>query len=195
MSGYEYLLQDPEFLSHLETLKSLRPVSIPYRYKKGDETRFFHLRRTRRDHFSFLQKAAENGVSFCRPVLNVRDPETHRFYLVTTHSPVTSLAEFLASPTPNKRKFAVLKKIATELSKLGKTGMRHGDVTSGNIFITKGDDVMLCNPELDEELVEHIQGDLEQFREMLFHLEAELDHEPVGLWQAVKTDPFFKNLK
>ncbi len=194
-SGYEFLLQEPLFLSALSGVKELKPFSVSFRAKVGDEVKYFHVRRTRRDHFSFLHNARGNGVNFPEPVLNVRDPETRRNYLVMTHEPLESLEAFLASQVPNKRKLAVLKQIGNELVKLNKTGQRHGDVTQSKVFVGKGDSVMLIEPELDEEIVEHIQSDFDQYREMLFHLERELDHEPESLWTAVKNDAFFKTLK
>lgn len=195
-TGYEFLLKDPAFLSALEVVKTLKPLSVPLRLNAGDKAQFFHVRRTRRNHFSFLQEAAAGGVSFPHAVMNIHDPDVHRFYLVTTYEPVQSLIALLSSPAvSNKRKLSVLKGVATELVKLNKTNLRHGNVTHENIFVNKGDSVMLYDPELDEELVEHIQGDLEQFREMLFHLEKELDHEPEALWETVRNDAFFKTLK
>ncbi len=193
-SGYEFVLNDSSFLAGLNIVKSLTPVSFPLILKQSGKAKFFHLRRTRRDHFSFLYNAHSKGIPFAEPVLNVRDPETRRFYLLTSHGNVKPLVEFLASSATNKRKLNLLKEIAGELVKLGKTGLRHGDVVHSNIFVGKGDQVLLANPELDDEVIEHIPGDLEQFREMLFHLEKELDHEPAGLWEDVKTDAFFKNL-
>lgn len=195
-TGFEFLLKDPAFLSSLEVVKTLKPLSVPLRLNNGDKAQFFHVRRTRRNHFSFLQEARENGVSFPHAVMNIRDPDVHRFYLVTTYEPVQSLVEFLSLPAvSNKRKLSVLKGVATELVKLNKTNLRHGNVIHENIFVTSGDGVMLYDPELDEEVVEHIQDDFDQFREMLFHLENEMNHEPPGLWQTVKNDQFFKTLK
>ncbi len=196
-TGFEFLLKDPLFLSSLEVVKTLKPLSVPLRLLNADgKPQFFHVRRTRRNHFPFLQEAAAAGASFPNAVMNIHDPEVHRFYLVTTYGPVQPLVDFLSIPAvSNKRKLAVLKGVVNELVKLNKTGSRHGNVIHENIYVTQGDGVMLYDPEMDEELVEHIQSDFDQYREMLFHLERELDHEPEALWTTVKNDAYFKTLK
>ncbi len=195
-TGYEFLLSNPAFLSALDIVRTLKPLSVPLLIREGARTEFFHVRRTRRNHFSFLHTARSHGVHFPEPVVNVRDPDIHRFYLVTTYSPVKPLVEFIAAPAVTvKRKLGVLRKIAGELVKLNKANLRHGNVTHSSVYVGKGDEVMLYNPELDGEVVEHLQSDLEQYRETLFHLERELDHEPAALWEAVRSDSFFKNLK
>ncbi len=192
---YAFILNDPLFQSAIETVKTLKPLSVPLMLKNGDETRFFHVRRTRHNHFAFLFAASQNDVNVPQPVLNVSDQDTHRFYLVTTYDPVRSLADYLDDvKVPNSRKLNTLKSLADNLLKLGKAGLRHGNVAYDNIYVSTNGEVMLYDPEMDEEMLHHIQGDLEQFREMLFHLERELEHEPSKLWEIVRNDEFFTNL-
>ncbi|MFH1246779.1 MAG: hypothetical protein V1644_00205 [Candidatus Micrarchaeota archaeon] len=195
-ADYEFLLKDPKFLEALETVKTLKPLSVPLWLEVNGKLQFFHVRRTQHNHFTFLHQATNGGASFPKPVINIRDHEIHRFYLVTTYKPVQPLLDFLATPSiPNKRKLNVLKQVIAELTKLSKTKLRHGNIIHENIFVNENDGVMLYDPELDEEVIGHIQSDYAQFRETLFHLERDLDHEPEELWNTVKNDPFFKKLK
>ncbi|MBI4406792.1 hypothetical protein HY571_02665 [Candidatus Micrarchaeota archaeon] len=193
-SGYEFLLSHPVFLNALNVVKALKPVSIPFNLEVNGKKQLFHLRRTRRDHYAYHVRAFDTGVAFPEPILGLDDSETRRHYLVVSHSPVTPLVEFLLSQSPNKRKLGALRRIAQELSKLNAGGLQHGDVVHFNFYIGKGDSILVANPELDSEIVSHLQGDLEQFREMLFHLERELDHEPPGLWELVRNDPVLQKL-
>ncbi len=88
-----------------------------------------------------------------------------------------------------------MKNAVSELQKLNAAGLRHGEVVQSNFYVGKDDEVFLVNPEIDEEIVDHLPSDLVQFKEMLFHLERDLDHEPEALWEAVDNDSFFKKLK
>ncbi|MFH0713598.1 MAG: hypothetical protein V1722_03575 [Candidatus Micrarchaeota archaeon] len=187
---FEVLLQSPVFLNAFELVRTIKPLSVPFSLEVNGEKKYFNLRRTKKDYFPFLDRATAKGANFPQPILSIWDPEKQRHHLVISHEPVVSLKQFLLSNIPNKRKLAALRSIAGELLKLKKLKIRHGNIVYTNIFIAKGDVILLTNPEIDRDITDHIQSDLEQFREMLFHLERELDHEPSLLWEAVQKDKF-----
>ncbi len=190
--GYEYLLEHPCFQSALETVKSTKHVSVPFTLENNNSDVFL-LRKTRRNHFDYLHDAFSSGVPVTRPVLNISESDGKHF-LVVSHPQVKPLLEFLFSNASNQRKLLVLKKIGLELRELNWKKMRHGDVVHANFFVGKGDAVLIANPEMDHEFLGHLQSDLKQFREMLFHLEREMVHDPPGLWEAVRRDSVIQKL-
>jgi len=194
-TSFEFLLNNPVFLLGLNHVKSLKPVTVPLHVAHNGRNHKLSLRRTRRNHSAYLLKAEQNGVSFERAVVNVADPETKRFYLVTEVPEGVTVKEFLQTRVPATRKLRVLRSVANELAKLNKSGLRHGDLLPNHVYVGKGDHITLTNPELDEEIVEHMHGDFDQLREMLLTLERDLDYEPPQLWEAVKKENYFKNMK
>ena len=196
--GFEFLLDNPNFPKALDHVKALKPVTVPLFLTHGGKAHCLCVRRTRRNHFAFLTKAEQAGVNVEKAVANVEDPETKRFYLVTLIPQAHSLTGFLSSNASLERKYNALHSLALQLARLNKAGLRHGDVVSCNVSIGKdgkGDEVILTNPELDQEVVEHLHGDLDQMREMLLHMERELEYEPSQLWERVRKENYFKNVK
>lgn len=193
--GFEFLLDSPDFAKGLNHVKALKPVTVPLHIPHANQHHSLSLRRTRRNHFAFLTRAEQAGVNVEKAVANVEDPETKRFYLVTIIPETQSITGFLESNAPIERKYNVLKKIALQLAKLNQAGLRHGDIMSCNVSVGKGDEVILTNPELDQEVVEHLHSDFDQLREMLLGLERELGYEPAQLWERVRKENYFKNVK